>query len=115
MKLNSISKKIIECIKSKKGTDITILDVRKLSSLTDYFIICTSDSEPQTRAIANHIKKELSREKIKPFQIEGLDYLEWVLMDYFDIVIHVFKKETREFYNIERLWGDAKITKIDND
>ena len=115
MKLNNITKKIIDCIKAKKGYDITILDIRDISSLTDYFIICTSDSEPQTRAIANHIKKELSREKIKPFQIEGLDYLEWVLMDYFDIVIHVFKKETREFYNIERLWGDAKIIKIDND
>ena len=115
MKLNDITEKIVDCIKAKKGSDIAILDIRKLSSLTDYFIICTSDSEPQTRAIANHIKKELSRKKIKPFQIEGLDYLEWVLMDYFDIVIHVFKKETREFYNIERLWGDAKIIKIDND
>ena len=115
MKLNNITKKIIDCIKAKKGYDITILDISELSSLTDCFIICTSDSDPQTRAIANHIKKELSRKKVKPFQIEGLDYLEWVLMDYFDIVIHVFKKETREFYNIERLWGDAKIIKIDND
>ena len=115
MKLNNITEKIIDYIKAKKGSDIIILDIRELSSLTDYFIICTSDSGPQTRAIANHIKKELRREKIKPFQIEGLDYLEWVLMDYFDIVIHIFKKETREFYDIERLWGDAKIIKIDND
>ena len=112
---NTIIKKIINCIKDKKGHSIVILDVKKLSSLTDYFIICTSDSDPQSRAIANHIKKDLSKKKVKPFQIEGFDNLEWILMDYFDIVIHIFKKEIREFYDIERLWGDAKTTKIDND
>ena len=101
---NNIIKEIINCIKAKKGYDIIILDVNKLSSLTDCFIICTSDSDPQSRAITNHIKKELSRKKVKPFQIEGFDSLEWILMDYFDIVIHIFKKEIREFYNIERLW-----------
>ena len=112
---NTIIKKIINCIKDKKGHNIVMLDVKKLSSLTDYFIICTSDSEPQTKAIASYIRKELSKKKIKPYQIEGLDYLEWVLIDYFDIVIHIFKKETREFYNIEKLWGDAKTIKIKND
>ena len=115
MKNNQLVKQITEYIKDKKGYDIIILDVRKLSSLTDYFIICTSDSEPQTKAITNYIKKELSRKKIKPYQVEGLDYMEWILMDYFDIVVHIFKKEIREFYNIEKLWGDAKITKIKND
>ena len=115
MKNNQLVKQITEYIKDKKGYDIVILDVRKLSSLTDYFIICTSDSEPQTKAITNYIKKELSRKKIKPYQVEGLDYMEWILMDYFDIVVHIFKKEIREFYNIEKLWGDAKITKIKND
>ena len=113
--MNKLIKNIIELIKSKKGYDITILDVKKLSSLTEYFIICSSDSEPQTRSIMNHIKKELSKKKTKPYQIEGLDYCDWVLMDYFDIVIHIFKKEIRDFYNIERLWGDAKITKIKDD
>ena len=108
-------KKIVDCIKGKKGTDIVILDIKGLSSLTDYFIVCTSDSDPKTRALVNHIKKELSREKIKPAQIEGLEYLDWVLIDYFDTVIHVFKKEAREFYNIERLWADAKVTRIEND
>ena len=107
--------KIISCIKDKKGTDIVILDIKKLSSLTDYFIVCTSDSDPKTRALVNHIKKDLSREKIKPIQVEGLDHLDWVLMDYFDVVVHLFKKEARKFYDIERLWADAKITKIEND
>ena len=113
--MNKLIENIIECIKNKKGYDIVVLDVKKVSSLTEYFIICSSDSEPQTRSITNHLKKELSNKKIKPFQIEGLDYCDWVLMDYFDVVIHIFKKEMRDFYNIERLWGDAKIKKIKND
>ncbi len=107
--------KIVDCIKDKKGTDIVILDIKGLSSLTDYFIVCTSDSDPKTRALVNHIKKELSREKIKPTQIEGLEYLDWVLIDYFDTVVHLFKQGAREFYDIERLWADAKITRIEND
>ena len=115
MKLNKTINHIITCIKDKKGTDVVILDIRGLSSLTDYFIICTSDSEPKTRAITNHIKKDLSKNKKKPIQIEGLDHLDWVLMDYFDTVIHIFRKETREFYNIERLWADAKVMKLEND
>ena len=113
--MNKLIENIVHCIKNKKGYGIVILDVKKVSSLTDFFIICSSDSEPQTKAIMNYIKKELSRKKIKPYRIEGLDYCEWVLMDYFDVVIHIFKKEVRDFYNIEKLWGDAKIKKIKND
>ena len=115
MKASLLAKKIKELIKERKGYDIYIIDVKKLSSLTDYFIICTSDSDPQTRAICNHIKKELSKKKIKPLQIEGFEYMNWILVDYCDVVIHIFKKEPREFYNIERLWADAKITKVKND
>ena len=112
---NKKIKKIVDCIKDKKGTEIIILDIKGLSSLTDYFIVCTSDSDPKTRALVNHIKKELSREKIKPVHIEGLECLDWGLIDYFDTVVHVFKKDSREFYNIERLWADAKVTRIEND
>ena len=115
MNSKELIKKIISLIQDKKGYDIKIIDLKGISSLTDYFIICSSDSDPQTRAIANHIKKDLSKLKIKPFQIEGLDYMDWILMDYFDIVVHVFKKDTRKFYDIERLWADAKIKIIKND
>jgi len=115
MKPSLLVKTITKLIKEKKGYDISIIDIKKLSSLTDYFIICTSDSDPQTRAISNHIKKELSKEKIKPLQTEGLEYMDWILIDYYDIVIHIFKKEKREFYNIERLWSDTKITRVKND
>ena len=58
----------------------------------------------------NHIKKELSKKKIKPYQVEGLDYCDWVLMDYFDVIVHIFEEKTRDFYNIEDLWGDAEVT-----
>ena len=115
MKTNLLIKKITNLIKEKKGYDIHVIDIKNLSSLTDCFIICTSDSDPQTRAICNHVKKELSKNKIKPLQIEGFEYMDWILIDYCDVVIHIFKKEPREFYNIERLWADAKITKIKND
>ena len=115
MEPSLLVKTITKLIKEKKGYDISIIDIKKLSSLTDYFIICTSDSAPQTRAISNHIKKELSKKKIKPLQIEGFEYMDWILIDYYDIVIHIFKKEKREFYNIERLWNDTKITRVKND
>ena len=115
MKPDLLVKTITKLIKEKKGYDISIIDIKKLSSLTDYFIICTSDSDPQTRAISNHIKKELSKKKIKPLQIEGFEYMDWILIDYYDIVIHIFKKEKREFYDIERLWNDTKITRLKND
>ena len=115
MKFNKTLSQIITCIKDKKGEDIVVLDIRRLSSLTDYFIICTSDSDPKTKAITSHIKKDLSKSKMKPIQIEGVDHFDWVLMDYFDTVVHIFRKETREFYNIERLWADAKVVKIKDD
>ena len=108
--MNKLIENIIECIKAKKGYDIAILDVKKVSSLTEHFIICSSDSEPQTRSIMNYVKKELSKKKIKPYQIEGLDYCDWVLMDYFDVVIHIFKKEIRDFYNIERDTRDIQVS-----
>lgn len=115
MKGNDNIKTIINLIQEKKGYDITILDIRKQSSLTDFFIICSSDSDPQTRSIANYLKKELSKLKIKPYQIEGLTDLDWILMDYYNIVIHIFRNEIRKYYNIERLWADAKIEMIKND
>ena len=89
------------------------MDVDKLTSLTDYFIICSSDSEPKTKAIMNHIKDKVHEKyDIKPLHLEGIENLEWVLLDYVSIVVNIFSKEKREYYNIERLWADAKITLI---
>ena len=89
-KPDSITLKIGELILDKKGYDINILDVQKLTSLTDYFIVCTSDSEPQTKAIVEHIEEELKKEGIRPLHIEGKDHLDWVLLDYINIVVNIF-------------------------
>ena len=97
----------------KKAYDITIIDVSKLTSLTDIFIICTSDSTPQSKAITNHIKDTLAKEGIKAWHTEGYQHLKWVLIDYVNIVINIFNKKSREFYNIERLWADARIELIE--
>ena len=101
--------KICELMLDKKALDIKIINVDKLTTLTDVFIICTSDSGPQTKAITSYIKDELVNEGIKPWQIEGYENLKWVLMDYVNIIIHIFDKESRKFYNFERLWADGEI------
>lgn len=105
---------ILKGIEEVKGNDIEILDLRSIeTAVCDYFIICNGTSNTQVNAIVNSIQKVVSKElKDKPWHIEGTDNAEWVLMDYVSIVVHVFQKEIREYYNIEGLWGDAKITKI---
>ena len=107
---------IIKGIEEVKGNDIDILDLRDIeNTVCDYFIICNGNSNTQVNAIVNSIQKLVSKElKDKPWHVEGTDNAEWVLMDYVDIVVHVFQKHVREFYNIEGLWGDAKITTIPN-
>lgn len=107
---------IIKGIEEVKGNDIDILDLRDIdTAVCDYFIICTGNSNTQVNAIVNSIQKTVSKTlKDKPWHVEGTDNGEWVLMDYVNIVVHVFQKQIREFYNIEGLWGDAKITSIQN-
>ena len=111
--LNKIIKLIPKLMQDKKAKDINVLDVRGLTSLTDYFILCTSESTPQTKAIMDHVYKKLREVGWRPNNLEDTKTLEWVAMDYFSIVIHIFNKETREYYQFERLWGDAKIKIID--
>lgn len=107
---------IIKGIEDVKGNDIDILDLREIdNTVSDYYIICNGNSNTQVNAIVNSIQKVVSKElKDKPWHVEGSDNAEWVLMDYVSIVVHVFQKEIREYYNIEGLWGDAKITSIQN-
>ena len=107
---------IIKGIEDVKGNDIDILDLRNIdTAVCDYFIICNGSSNTQVNAIVNSIQKLVSKElKDKPWHVEGTDNAEWVLMDYVSIVVHVFQKQIREYYNREGLWGDAKITTIQN-
>ncbi len=107
---------IIKGIEEVKGNDIDILDLRAIdNSACDYFVICNGNSNTQVNAIVNSIQKTVSKEiKDKPWHVEGMENAEWVLMDYVNVVVHVFQKQIREYYNIESLWGDAKITTIQN-
>jgi ribosome-associated protein len=107
---------IIKGIEEVKGNDIEILDLRAIdTAVCDYFVICNGTSNTQVNAIVNSVQKTVSKElKDKPWHVEGTDNAEWVLMDYVSIVVHVFQKEIREYYNIEGLWGDAKITTLSN-
>ena len=96
----------------KKALDVIIIDVQKITTLTDFFVICTSESEPQTRAITDHINEQMKKEGLKAWHIEGYENLDWVLMDYVNIVVHVFSRESRDYYDLERLWADGQITKV---
>lgn len=106
---------IIQGIENVKGQDIEILDLRDIeNTVCDYFIICNGTSNTQVNAIVNSIQKYVSKSlKEKPWHIEGSDNAEWILMDYVHVVVHVFQKHIREFYDIEGLWGDAKSVKIE--
>ena len=105
---------IIIGIEDVKGQNINILDLREIeNTVCDYFIICEGTSNTQVNAIVNSIQKKVSKElKDKPWHIEGSENAEWVLMDYVNVVVHVFQKHIREYYDIESLWGDAKTTEI---
>ncbi|HPF96945.1 MAG: ribosome silencing factor [Flavobacteriaceae bacterium] len=106
---------ILSGIEDVKGREINILDLREIeNTVCDYFIICEGTSNTQVNAIVNSIQKKVSKElKDKPWHVEGSDNAEWVLMDYVNVVVHVFQKHVRDYYDIESLWGDAKTTVIE--
>jgi len=107
---------IIKGIEDVKGENISILDLRDIeNSVCEYFIVCDANSNTQVNAISGSIQKKVSKSiKDKPWHVEGENNAEWVLIDYVNVVIHVFQKQVREFYDLEGLWGDAKITNIQN-
>lgn len=109
------SKMIAEIIKSKKGFDINILDLRKLSGITDCFVICSADADRQVKAIADEVDDKLLSLGIRCLHKEGYETMNWIILDYFDVIVHIFKADARSYYNLEKLWGDAPITKIKND
>ena len=106
---------IIAGIEEVKGKDITILDLREIeNTVCDYFIVCEGTSNTQVNAIVNSIQKQVSKTlRDKPWHIEGEKNAEWILMDYVNVVVHIFQKQVREYYDIESLWGDAKTTQIE--
>jgi len=99
----------------KKGDNIVILDLRELSDVADYFVILTGESDIHVKSLADFIERELRDEKIKPVHKEGYRYLNWVLLDYVDVIVHIFKSDAREYYGLEQLWSDAKLTQWNED
>jgi ribosome-associated protein len=97
-----------EAAVSKKASDLVALDLRTLSGVADYFLICSGSSEPQVKAIAEEVEDQLRARGAKPWHVEGREGRRWVLLDFVDVVVHVFHEKTREYYLLERLWGDAR-------
>jgi len=108
---NDISALIVHGIQEKKGNEIVRLDLRNLnSSVADFFIICHAESSTQIKAIANSVEEEVFKATgEEPVHKEGFQHAEWILLDYGDVIVHIFKSDKREFYGIEDLWGDAEV------
>ena len=107
----SISELVVYGIQEKKGNEIVRLDLRNIhSSVADYFVVCHAESSTQVKAIAQSVEDEVLKAlKLEPWRKEGLQQSEWIILDYIDVVVHIFKTDKREFYGIEDLWGDAEM------
>ncbi len=104
--------KTADLMLQKKGTHIVVMDLQKLTTVTDFFVICSASSDTQIKAIADFIKEETKKIDAHPWHNEGYTNLSWVLLDFVDVVVHIFSNEKRRFYNLEGLWADADITEI---
>ena len=100
-------RRVVRSAQDKKAFDVVVLFFDNAHGVTDYFVLCSARTTRQVRAVADEVKRQLRRARDTPSHIEGYDHGEWVLMDYFDFVVHVFTPDTRRFYDLERLWGSA--------
>ena len=107
------AKKLASLAQEKKAQDILIMDMRRVLDLADYFIVCSGDSHRQVKAIADHILEKAKENSIKLWHVEGYDDGTWILLDYGEVVMHIFISQAREFYQLERLWRDVPIHKLD--
>ena len=101
--------RIVELALEKKGKQIAVMDISKVTNIADHFVVISGDSDMHVKAITDHIDKTLKEEDVRLYHREGYQNLRWVLLDYVDVVIHIFQRDSREYYGIERLWADAKI------
>ena len=110
----TLAKKIAAFALGKKAHDVIIMDLRKLTDMTDYFVICSADSDTQVKAIADEVMDGTEKLGAEVWHSEGMSQRQWVLLDYIDVVVHVFHKEVRKFYNLEKLWGDSVIEAVED-
>ena len=106
--------RIVAALQDKKGIDIVLLDLSQATDLLDFFLLCTGTSPQHIKVLAEEVERQLKMENERPLHVEGLKERHWVLMDYIDIVVHIFRSETREFYALEHLWGDAPRTEFES-
>ena len=113
MRSSTLANRIAALALTRKAADIVTMDLRGISSVADFFVVCSGDSDIQVKAIADAVEEGVDKEGVFPWHREtGSPH--WVVIDYVDVVAHIFHKTTRSFYNLEKLWGDAKITQVDD-
>jgi ribosome-associated protein len=114
LETQQLAQKIAELCFNKKGYDVKIIDLKGVALFADYFVLCSAESDVQVKAIADDIEEKLKEQGIRCWHKEGYKALQWVLLDYVDIVVHIFRKEAREYYNLERLWSDAPSWNVED-
>jgi len=108
-----LAQKIADLALEKKAIDIKVLDLRDISDVTDFFVICHGESDVQNRAISNHIEFDLKKkDRVRSWHTEGYKVAQWILIDYVDVVVHIFSPDNRSYYGLEDLWGDAPTTTV---
>jgi ribosome-associated protein len=114
LKAQALARTIARHTLTKKASDVLIMDLRGLTSMADYFVVCSADSDIQVKAIASAVEDGMVKAGVRPWHIES-GSSNWVLLDFVDVVLHVFHKATRPFYSLERLWGDAKMERVNDE
>jgi ribosome-associated protein len=107
--------KVVRAALDKKAQDVVVLDLRNTPAFTDFFVLCSGLNQRQVKAIADAVEETLRAAKIRPAHVEGYDRAEWILMDFFTFIVHVFTPQTRAFYSLERLWGDAERIEVSDE
>jgi ribosome-associated protein len=112
--MNEALKIAVKAVDDKKGMDIVVLDISGVATFADYFVLCSGDSARQIQAIVDEVQQKMAAGGFRPAHVEGYTNAEWVLLDYLDLVVHVFSKKARAYYDLERLWRDAKTLDVAN-
>jgi ribosome-associated protein len=102
----------VRAAQDKKALDVVVLDLRKTPAFTDFFVLCSGANQRQVKAIADAVEETLRAARVRPAHVEGYNRADWVLMDFFSFIVHIFTPQTREFYSLERLWGDAERIEV---
>lgn len=112
--VRTLARTAVDAILQKKGFDIRVLDMRKVSGVADFFVVASGAADLQVRALADAVREEIKTQHGEhPWHLEGMEHLQWVVLDYVDLVVHLFLPEKRAFYNLERLWGDAPVEDVE--